>query len=152
MKSQTNKLWPRVLSLVLSLSLVAGLMPAALASSPHQHTSQCPKELSCEYSSFLGEGQILVCGKEEQAPVEAHHHTAECYQDNELTCGKEETDGTEGHSHTADCYHTHTESCYTYTCTPVTGVTVAPGSMSLSPAGPLRLRRSLHPRALRFKG
>lgn len=31
MKSQTNKLWPRVLSLVLSLSLVAGLMPAALA-------------------------------------------------------------------------------------------------------------------------
>ena len=32
MKSQTNKLWPRVLSLVLSLSLVAGLMPAALAS------------------------------------------------------------------------------------------------------------------------
>ena len=52
MKSQTNKLWPRVLSLVLSLSLVAGLMPAALASSPHQHTSQCPKELSCTYKDF----------------------------------------------------------------------------------------------------
>ena len=37
MKSQTNKLWPRVLSLVLSLSLVAGLMPAALASSSQTH-------------------------------------------------------------------------------------------------------------------
>lgn len=152
MKSQTNKLWPRVLSLVLSLSLVAGLMPAALASSPHQHTSQCPKELSCEYSSFLGEGQILVCGKEEQAPVEAHHHTAECYQDNELTCGKEETDGTEGHSHTADCYHTHTESCYTYTCTPVNGVTVAPGSMSLSAGGTATLAAILAPSDATIQG
>ena len=137
MKSQTNKLWPRVLSLVLSLSLVAGLMPAALASSPHQHTSQCPKELSCEYSSFLGEGQILVCGKEEQAPVEAHHHTAECYQDNELTCGKEETDGTEGHS---------------YTCTPVNGVTVAPGSMSLSAGGTATLAAILAPSDATIQG
>lgn len=136
MKSQTNKLWPRVLSLVLSLSLVAGLMPAALASSPHQHTSQCPKELSCTYKDFpvdpTNPNRVIICGQEASDAVPGHKHSADCYPNGDEnqapTCGKEIGEGAvEGHTHTDECYHTHDDNCYTYTCTPVTGVTVAPG-------------------------
>ncbi len=161
MKSQTNKLWPRVLSLVLSLSLVAGLMPAALASSPHQHTSQCPKELSCTYKDFpvdpTNPNRVIICGQEASDAVPGHKHSADCYPNGDEnqapTCGKEIGEGAvEGHTHTDECYHTHDDNCYTYTCTPVTGVTVAPGSMSLSAGGTATLEAILAPSGATIQG
>lgn len=78
-----------LLSLLLTVVLVIGTLPAALyAADGHTHTEDCYEQISTP-----------VCPLEEGA---GHSHLEGCYdEDGALVCTMEEV---AGHTHTADCY------------------------------------------------
>ncbi len=174
MKTHRRNLWPRCLSLVLALTLVVGLLPAAAATGTkldHEHTDAC-KTLTCDLSTT-----DPICGKTTDSwDEEPHTHTDACYEtvqpepsgdssgdpsgepsegssgettpEKKLICGKTETEG-KRHEHTSDCYHAHTDDCYDWHCTPdvisVTGVTVAPNALNLPAGGSATLEATVAP-------
>ena len=158
MKAHKKTFWPRALSLLLTLALLGGLLPAALAAHPEGWVKT--DKLICEYKDGTPDeqGRILICGKiEGEGAVEEqrHQHVDTCYDsanDPDHTtpiCGiPEVTPAVPGHTHDATCYHVHNDDCYEWIPPAevrVTGITVSPKSSSIVQGDKLQLTAAVSP-------